>query len=488
MKGEIKGKTHRPLDRRPLLVLEKRMTIQDKLSQLPQVDECLKSAHGLRWLEAYHRKIVIRSVREIIDSRRREILNGGDPDVSIDAVAGDTEDAIRRYSAYKLRPLINATGVIIHTNLGRSILSGRAIENIAATAGSYTNLEYDISGGRRGKRYSHIKDIIRDLTGAEDAVVVNNNAAAVLICLDTFAKGKEVIVSRGELVEIGGSFRIPEVMKAGGAVLREVGTTNKTHLYDYEGALSGDTALLLKVHQSNYKVIGFTEEVSIERLAKLGHEFSIPVMADLGSGCMVGLEKYGIYNEPTVREVVGQGADLVTFSGDKLLGGPQAGIIIGREKLIREIQKNPMLRAVRIDKMTFAALEATFMQYLDEEKAVKEIPTLKMLTQSGKEIKRRVGRIYSFLKKPIAGLAKLEILPDQSRAGGGSLPETGFPTFVLSVKPLKISVNTLEKRLRLGAPPVIARIKEEALIMDARTVQDSEVKILADRMITAFED
>jgi len=488
LKGEIKGKARRSLDRGHTLVLEKRMTIQDRLSQLPQVDELLKSAHGRKWLETYHRKIVIRSVREAIDARRREILAGGDPDVSIDAVAGAAEDAIRRYSAYRLRPLINATGVVIHTNLGRSVLSRSAVENMAAVAGAYTNLEYDIAAGRRGKRYSHTKDIIRELTGAEDAVVVNNNAAAVLICLDTFARGGEVVVSRGELVEIGGSFRIPEVMKAGGAVLREVGTTNKTHLYDYENALSADTALLLKVHQSNYKVIGFTEEVSIESLARLGRRFNIPVMADLGSGCMIGLEKYGIYNEPTVREVIRQGADLVTFSGDKLLGGPQAGIITGRGKLVREIQKNPMLRAVRVDKMTFAALEATFMQYLDEEKAVRDIPTLKMLTQSAKDIKKRAGRIHSLLKKTAAGRAKLEILPGQSRAGGGSLPGAGFPTFVLSVRPLKVSVNTLEERLRLGSPPVIARIKEDALLIDARTVQDREVKILADRIIAAFGD
>ncbi|HDH05009.1 MAG TPA: L-seryl-tRNA(Sec) selenium transferase, partial [Nitrospirae bacterium] len=308
------------------------MNIRERLSQLPSVDECLKSSHAQNWLETFYRKTVIRSIREVIDSRRKEILNGASPDPSIDTIAGDIEKAIRQYSAYKLRPLINATGVVIHTNLGRSILSNRAIENVAATAGSYSNLEYEIPKGKRGKRYSHIKDIIKELTGAEDAIVVNNNAAAVLICLDTFAKGKEVIVSRGELVEIGGSFRIPDVMKSSGAILREVGATNKTHLPDYENAVCGNTGLLLKVHQSNYKVIGFTEEVPIEKLVKLGREFRIPVMDDLGSGCLINLEKFGIYGEPTVQEVTGQGADIVTFSGDKLLGGPQAGIIVGREK------------------------------------------------------------------------------------------------------------------------------------------------------------
>ncbi len=457
----------------------------EKLSQLPQVDECLKSPQGQKWLESYKRKIVVRSIREVIDAKRKEILNGAGPDVSIDAIAADIEDVIKEHSAYKLRPLINATGVVLHTNLGRALLSDSAIENVAALAGSYSNLEYEISRGKRGKRYSHIKDIIRELTGAEDAIVVNNNAAAVLICLDTFAKDKEVIVSRGELVEIGGSFRIPDVMKSSGAILREVGTTNKTHLYDYENAVCSNTGLFLKVHQSNYKVIGFTEEVTMEKLAALGREFKVTVMADLGSGCLISLEKFGIYGEPTVQEVIREGADLVTFSGDKLLGGPQAGIIVGRERLIKKIQKNPMLRAMRIDKMTFAALEATLMQYLDEDTAIRDIPTLMMLTQPAEMIKKRAKRILNSLKKSIAGQAALEIVPDQSRAGGGSLPETDFPTYAVSVKPLNMSVNAFEKKLRLGNPPVIARIQGDVLLVDARTVQDKEVKTLVSCIIAA---
>ena len=463
------------------------MTIQQKLSRLPQVDECLKSAHGQRWLGDYYRKTVIRSIREVIDLKRREILKGASPEVSVDAMAADIEGAIKRHSAYKLRPIINATGVVIHTNLGRAILSERAIENVIATARSYSNLEYEIPEGKRGKRYSHIKDILLELTGAEDAVVVNNNAAAVLICLDTFARGREVIVSRGELVEIGGSFRIPEVMKASGAILREVGTTNKTHLSDYKNALCGNTALLLKVHQSNYKVIGFTEEVPIEKLAKIGGEFTIPVIADLGSGCMIGLERFGIYGEPTVQEVIRAGADVVTFSGDKILGGPQAGIIVGRGKLIQRIQKNPMLRAMRIDKMTLASLEATLMQYLDEEQALANIPTLRMLTQPEDIIKRRARRLFSSLNKSVSDCADIKILPDQSRAGGGSLPETDFPTFVVSIRPAKISVNALEKKLRLGAPPVISRIKGDALLIDARTIQDREVRTLVNCVVAAFK-
>ncbi len=456
------------------------------LSELPSVDESLKSSYGEKWLESYPRRIVLRAVREVLEIKRKEILKGLTPEVSVDALSHDIEIIMKRLSAYKLAPVINATGVIIHTNLGRAILSDRAIENIKKVAGSYSNLEYELSQGKRGKRYSHLKDILLELTGAEDALVVNNNAAAVLICLNTFAMEREVIVSRGELVEIGGSFRIPEVMVASGAILREVGATNKTHLADYENAVCGNTALLLKVHQSNYKLIGFTEEVSIEELIRLGREFKIPVVADLGSGCMIDLERYGIHDEPTVQDVIRAGADIVTFSGDKLLGGPQAGIILGKTRLIRMIQKNPMLRAVRIDKLTLASLEATFMQYLDEEKAVKNIPTLRMLTQSKDVIKRRAKKISASLKKSISFHASVEILPDQSCAGGGSLPEADFPTFVVSVKPLKISVNTLEKRLRQGSPPVIARIKEDALLIDARTVQDKEVKELIGCIISAF--
>ncbi|RJQ23153.1 MAG: L-seryl-tRNA(Sec) selenium transferase [Nitrospiraceae bacterium] len=462
------------------------MTIQQQLAQLPSVDECLKSSYGKKWLASYARKTVLRAIREVIDSKRKEILNGAAPDISIDAISRCIETAVKKHSAYKLRPLINATGVVIHTNLGRSILSAVAIEHMMVTAGSYSNLEYDLSTGKRGRRYSNIRDIIKELTGAEDAVVVNNNAAAVLICLDTFAKGREVIVSRGELVEIGGSFRIPEVMKASGAILREVGTTNKTHFADYENALCGNTALLLKVHQSNYRVIGFTEEVPVEKLMKLGREYGIPVMDDLGSGCMIDLKKYGVPGEPTVQEVVRTGADVVTFSGDKLLGGPQAGIIVGKEKLIQKIQKNPLLRAMRIDKMTLASLEATFMQYLDEEKALREIPALRMMTEPVEIIRKRAKKIYALLKKDISGAAQTEVVPDQSQAGGGSLPEINFPTFAVSVKPDNISVNELEKRLRLGDIPVIARIKGNALLIDARTVQDGEVKDLVRCVSTAL--
>lgn len=459
---------------------------QQLLSKIPSVDEFLKSSYGEKWLGSYQRRIVLRAIRETLEIKRKRILNGHSGELSISTIASNVENKIKELSEYKLKPLINATGVIIHTNLGRSVLSDRAIENVKSLAGSYSNLEYELFRGKRGKRYSHVNDILKELSGAEDAIVVNNNAAAVLLCLNTFAKDREVIVSRGELVEIGGSFRIPEVMKSSGAILREVGATNKTHFSDYENALSGNTALILKVHQSNYKLVGFTEDVSIKELVKLGRTYRIPVMADLGSGCMIDLEKYGVYGEPTARNIIKTGADIVTFSGDKLLGGPQAGIILGREKMIKKIQKNPLLRAVRIDKLTLASLEATLMHYLDEDLALEEIPTLRMLTQSVEKIKRRARKISASLKKGISGQADVEIIADQSQAGGGSLPEVNFPTFIVSIKPSDMSVNTLETRLREGAPPVVARIKEDALFIDARTVQDREVKALIKCITSAF--
>jgi len=456
------------------------------LSRLPSVDECLKSPYGQGWVESYPRRVILRSIREIIEEKRREILNGGDPDLSIDVLAMEIEERIKRHSSFRLRPVINATGVIVHTNLGRSILSERAIDNIVNIAGNYSNLEYDIEQGKRGKRYSHLRDILLELTGAEDAIVVNNNASAVLLCLNTFAKDREVVVSRGELVEIGGSFRIPEVMRSSGAILREVGTTNKTHLSDYRDALCGDTALLLKVHQSNYRIIGFTEEVSIDELVRLAGEFKVPIMADLGSGCMIDLRKYGIYGEPTVQEVIRAGVDIVCFSGDKLLGGPQAGIILGRGRMIQRILKNPLLRALRVDKMTIAALEATFMQYLDEEKAIKEIPTIRMLIQPVDEIKGRAKRLYNLLRRQGVLKADIQVLRETSRAGGGALPEIEVPTFVVSIRPEGLSVNTLEKRLRYGRPPVITRIKGDRLLLDMRTVNDRELKILYRCIVSAI--
>jgi len=459
---------------------------QKMLADLPSVDEILKSEQGLAWLDNYPRRYVLQGIREGIDTRRKKMLEGLSAGLSDEVMMDDIEDIIRKLSAHSLIPLINATGVVIHTNLGRSILSERALENIRRVSESYSNLEYDIAKGKRGKRYTHIKRILRDVTGAEDALIVNNNAAAVLLCLNTLSKGKEVIVSRGELVEIGGSFRMPDVMASSGAVMREVGTTNKTHLYDYEKAINENTSMILKIHKSNFRIVGFTEEVPIEDLVRLGSKHQIPVMYDLGSGCLIDFRKFGIYDEPAVKEIVSTGVDLTTFSGDKLLGGPQGGVIVGAKKYIERIQKNPMTRAMRIDKLTLAGFEATLMEYVDEENVVGNIPTLRMLLQKPEEIKTRANRIAKRLKSEIKD-ADIRIMQDSSRAGGGALPEMDLPTYVVAIKSDQISVNELEERLRKGDPPIITRIKGDSLIIDARTIMDKDHEVLVKGMKSALE-
>jgi L-seryl-tRNA(Ser) seleniumtransferase len=359
------------------------------------------------------------------------------------------------------------------------------MEKVSSIATGYSTLEYDLASGRRGKRHAHIKRLLREITGAEDGFAVNNNAAAVFLCLSALARGGEVIVSRGELVEIGGSFRVPDVMSHSGALLKEVGTTNKTHLYDYEHAYREATALVLKVHRANFRITGFTEEVPIEKLVSFSHGRGVPVMYDLGSGCLISLDQYGIHGEPSVQEVVKSGADLITFSGDKLLGGPQAGIIVGKRELIERIQKHPLARAVRIDKLTLAALEATLMEYVDGEQARDHIPTLRMLLEDPGVIKARAKKIASLIQRATKDAA-VRVMGDSSQAGGGSLPEVQFPTHVVSLKPEKISVNELEERLRRGEPAVIARIQENFLILDARTIRDQEITTVARAVAAAL--
>lgn len=459
--------------------------IQELLSQLPSVDDVLKSRPGQEWLKIYPRRYVIKAIREIIDLRRKEILSGTIKEPNMEEMVPDIELMLKGLSSPSLRPVINATGVVIHTNLGRSVLSKRVMENVFKIATAYSNLEYDLAEGKRGKRYSHIKRLLTEITEAEDGFVVNNNAAAVFLCLNEMAKGKEVIVSRGELIEIGGSFRIPDVMASSGAILREVGTTNKTHLYDYERAINENTALILKVHPSNYRIQGFTEDVAIEDLVELAHGKGISVMCDLGSGCLLDLRPYGIHSEPSVREIVKKEVDLVTFSGDKLLGGPQAGIIVGKRQLIERIQKNPLTRAVRIDKLTLSALEMTLFEYLDEEKAKKNIPTIRMILEDPLKIKERAKKIYNRLIRTVKG-AEIELIQDVSRAGGGSLPEVDFLTYAVTVKPGLISVKMLEKRLRSGSPPVIVRVRDDRIIIDARTIEDKEVPELVKRVREAL--
>lgn len=455
------------------------MAKQKLLSSLPSVDEILKSPMGLKWQEDFPRRYVLKAIREIIEGKRQAILRDELREISLELMLPDIQRRLEILSSFSLKPVINATGVVIHTNLGRSVLSDQILENVKKVACGYSNLEYDLERGERGKRYSHVQRLLNEITGAESSLIVNNNAAAVFVCLSALARAKEVIVSRGELVEIGGSFRVPDVMSSSGAILREVGTTNKTHLHDYENAINENTGLLLKVHQSNFRTIGFTKLVEIGELVNLGKKYNIPVMFDLGSGCLVDLRPYGIHIEPTVQDIVKSGCDIVTFSGDKLLGGPQGGVIVGKAQLIEKIAKNPLMRAVRIDKLTLSAFEAVLMYYLDEDKAKREIPTLKMLLQDANEIKVRAKKIAKRLHREIKeDIARIEIIEDYSQSGGGALPEVEFKTFVIAIRPEKVSVNKLEERLRRGNPPIIARIKEDALIIDARTVSNSDISAL----------
>lgn len=453
------------------------------LRQLPSVDEVLKGHYGLEWLKHYPKRYILRAVRDLLAVKREAILKGDQPDTGIEVLAIEIEMKLKTLSSMKLREVINATGVVIHTNLGRAPLAEKVIDNIVSVARGYSNLEYSLDRGRRGRRHDHVEAIIRDITGAEDAIAVNNNAAAVLLCLSALAKGKEVIVSRGELVEIGGSFRIPDVMADSGAILREVGTTNKTHLSDYEKGIDVDTGLLLKIHQSNYKIVGFTEEVSIEELVSLGKSRGVPVIFDLGSGCLIDLSPYGIEGEPTVQEVLKSGVDIVTFSGDKLLGGPQAGIIAGKKSFIERIASHPLARAVRIDKLTLSALEATFMEYADSENAIENIPTLSALLQREGEVKRRADKILRLLRKNVRNIEAV-VESDKSHVGGGSLPETYLPTYVVAIQSEDVPTSSIEERLRQAQIPVIARIREDRVILDARTVRNSEVNAL----VTSVQD
>jgi len=465
--------------------------MKELLRQLPSVDDILKENRARQWLETHPRVLVLDAIRTAVDRRRKSILQGLKTGslpqaVSLDEILDQTDAILGEISAPSLRPVINATGVIVHTNLGRSLLSEKAIERVVEASRSYSNLEYDIAAGRRGKRYVHVERILTRLTGVEAATAVNNNAAAVLLSLNTLARGKEVIVSRGELVEIGGSFRIPDVMERSGAVLRAVGTTNKTHLRDYAQAINENTGLILKVHTSNYKIVGFTTEVTAGELATLGRNHNLPVMWDLGSGSFIDLTMFGAGAEPTVQQAVDAGVDVLTFSGDKLLGGPQAGMILGKKIYLDAIRSNPLARALRIDKLTLAALDATLSQYLDRDLAMKEIPTLWMLTQPLSEIERKALLLTHGIDRIGHPDVQVSMQDDLSQSGGGTLPLGNFPTKTVCLRHERMSANQIESSLRLGKPHIITRIKEDMVVFDPRTLNDDEVEKIIEAVKKIF--
>jgi L-seryl-tRNA(Ser) seleniumtransferase len=467
---------------------------QQLLRSLPKVDEWM---HKLAPHTAAPPRLIKQVVQNLIERERQAILAAPDGAASYSEeewLARFTE-ALRQKLQPRFRPVINATGVVIHTNLGRSPLAADAVLALSEAGKGYSNLEFDLATGRRGSRYSHVEEILCDLTGAEAALVVNNNAAAVFLALETLAKGREVIVSRGQLVEIGGSFRIPDVLAKSGAKLIEVGTTNRTHLQDYEEAIGDETALLLKVHTSNFRIVGFTAEVEAAELVKLAQSRNLLTMEDLGSGSLVDLSPHGLPKEPTVPETVAAGVDVVCFSGDKLLGGPQAGIIVGKKEVIAQIKKNPLNRALRIDKFTLSSLEATLRHYYQIEDALRSVPTLAMLTANAVVIKNRAIRLRRALQKATDGLrghCQVELTATLSRVGGGAMPEYNLPSFAIALSlsgpdaPGGTSLNQLERDFRGLQVPVIGRIEHDRFLLDMRTVRDDEIGLLARQIVNYF--
>ena len=451
------------------------MGCSNQLRLLPSIDELLQSLQGQELINHYSRLMTLQAMRASLAQARADIRSGAicpSPEQLLQV----TEQLLQEKQQPQLRPVINATGVIINTNLGRAPLSPAALEAVQRVAGGYSNLEYELEAGVRGSRHSHIETLLRELTGAEPALVTNNNAAAVLLALSTLAVGREVIISRGQLVEIGGGFRVPDVMRQSGCHLVEVGTTNRTRVSDYEAALNERTALLLSVHPSNFLITGFTESTPVSAMAALAHQHNLLVMDDLGSGCLLACERYGLAHEPTPQESLAAGADVVCFSGDKLLGGPQAGILVGKASVLARIAKHPLMRAVRIDKMTLAALEATLRHYQRNE-AETHIPIWRMIAARPEKITSRTSSWASKLQEQ--GIPA-RIQRGESTIGGGSLPGETLPTTLLAIDAARVSLplDELARRLRMRNIPIVARILRDTLLLDPRTVleeQDKEV-------------
>lgn len=452
---------------------------------IPKVDVLLENQDIVTLIENHHRDVVVDVIREEIDKLRNFIKENDDVNLietKINNLIENIKISTEKVYSYNIKKVINGTGTILHTNLGRAIISKKHADYLSEVVTSYSNLEYNLEEGKRGERYSHFEKLICKITGAEAAMAVNNNAAAVMLVLSSMAAEREVIVSRGELVEVGGKFRIPDVMKSSNAHLVEIGTTNKTHLEDYEDAISENTGAFLKVHTSNFKILGFTESVSIEELCKLGREKDIPVIEDIGSGVLIDLSKYGLEYEPTVQDSIKAGVDVVSFSGDKLLGGPQAGIIVGKKKYIDKMKKNPLTRAFRIDKFTATILEMIFHEYLNEEDAIKNIPVLSLITKDLKEIEKNANALFNKIEN-LENVADINVEDTFSQIGGGSLPAERIKSKSVTIMPKNISTQSLEAKLRAGKNPVVGRISEEKLILDMRTVLENEIDILAQKLI-----
>ncbi len=436
------------------------------LRDLPSIDELLRHADHL--LARFGRPLTLDALRLVLDETRVRIKHDGESALpSVDSILASAESLLTAWTRPSLTPVINATGVILHTNLGRAPLSESTLHAMNAVARDYSNLEFDLETGKRGSRLIHAESVLQKLLGVESALVVNNNASAVLLVLSSLANKKRVVIPRSQLVEIGGGFRVPDVMKQSGAKLVEIGTTNKVRISDYKEALEEPAALVMRAHRSNFKIVGFTEEPELAKIVDVAHQSGVPVVDDLGSGALVDTAKYGIAHEPTVQESLGAGVDLVCFSGDKLLGGPQTGIIVGKKELIEKIKKHPLARAVRADKISLAGITATLMHYLMDE-AAREIPVLRMMSLTAEQVKVRAEAWQ-------AALGQGDVIESESTVGGGSLPEESMPTFVLSLR-LK-SPDTFMKKLREAGTPVIARTENDYVLLDPRTVMNDALLI-----------
>ena len=442
---------------------------------LPSVNQLLESPQLKQMVETVNHNVVVDGVRTFLDDLRTQVSNAAEdvPIPSPNEIADKIADWLKSEERPYLRPVINGTGIILHTGLGRAPLANDAIQAVNEISIGYASVEVDLKSGQRGQRIKAVERLLCELTGAEAALIVNNNAAATMIALSALAAGTEVIVSRGQLIEIGGSYRLPDVMECSGAKLKEVGTTNKTHLYDYENAIGEQTGALLKVHPSNFEVVGFTKTVSTSELVKLAAKHNIPVIDDVGSGALIDYEQFGLLDEPVVGQSIKDGADIVLFSGDKLIGGPQCGIVIGKRKYVDKILKNPLMRAMRVDKMTLAALAATLRLYRDQERAKQEVPILRMLSMPSENLKLRATKLAQQISY-LPTIGNCDVVEDQSMLGGGSLPTQKIATWCVAVEPANGSVNSLANSLRAATPSVIGRVHKERLFLDMRTIQPSQ--------------
>ncbi len=446
--------------------------LQSILRKIPAVDQLLLRAPIASWVDRTSREFVVAEIQKLLQGARNRIRSGGadaDTDISAEHLESTLIETLQGRVRPHLHAVINATGVILHTNLGRAPLSSAAQESLSAFSVNYTNLEYEILTGRRSHRDKLIEPLLQEVLGCEAATVVNNNAAAVFLILNTLAHGKEVVVSRGELVEIGGSFRIPDIMARSGAILREVGTTNKTRMTDYQDAIGPNTAMLLRVHPSNFRMLGFTERPELKELVALARASKIPLVEDVGSGCLLDLRSYGLSDEPLATESLSTGADLICFSGDKLLGGPQAGIIAGARTLVEPIRKNPLMRTYRVEKLIYGALEATLQSYRFG-RAAREIPVVRMIAMTGDELMKRAQRFARRLRASLPATVHVQLLPGDSLVGGGSCPEYQIPTTLIALESKGVSPNTIESRLRSQDPAIILRLEEDKALIDLRTV------------------